>query len=107
MTPEQIEEMKADMAAGTQGPWWYQERSDAYTHIVRSGESRFLVQLGQDTSGVAESNARRIARLPELEAEVLRLLEENEALSEGLTVAYLKDVYDERERKALEGLTDG
>lgn len=50
----------------TPGPWRYQERSDAYTHIVRAGENRFLCQLAQDTSGEAEANARMIAAAPEL-----------------------------------------
>lgn len=54
----------------TPGPWHYQEKADRYTHIVRSGGSDlgnfFVCQLGQDTSGVAEANARLIAAAPEL-----------------------------------------
>lgn len=51
----------------TPGPWRYQEKSDAYTHIVRTSHpERFLCQLAQDTSGEAEANARLIAAAPEL-----------------------------------------
>jgi hypothetical protein len=50
----------------TSGPWWYQEKSDAYTHIVRAGENRFLCQLAQDTSGESEANAHLISAAPEL-----------------------------------------
>lgn len=42
-------------------PWRYQENSDAYTHIVRSGD-RFILQLSQDTSGQSEATARFIVR---------------------------------------------
>ena len=52
------------------GPWFYQEKSDGYTHIVRAGGpelgNHFICQLGQDRSGVAEANARLIASAPEL-----------------------------------------
>jgi hypothetical protein len=56
----------------TPGPWRYQEGTDAYTHIVRTGENRFLCQLAQDTSGVAEANARLIAAAPELLDAILK-----------------------------------
>jgi beta-phosphoglucomutase-like phosphatase (HAD superfamily) len=54
------------MSKHTPGPWHYQEKSDAYTHIVRAGERRFITQLSQDTSGEAEANARLMAAAPEL-----------------------------------------
>lgn len=54
------------MGKHTPGPWFYQERSDAYTHIVRGDGNRFITQLAQDTSGEAEANARLIAAAPEL-----------------------------------------
>lgn len=72
------------MSGHTPGPWWYQEKSDAYTHIVRSGESRFLCQLAQDTSGEAEANARLIAAAPETAAELERVREINAELVEAL-----------------------
>lgn len=49
-----------------QGPWHYQEESDAYTHIVRGPNNEHIVQLPQDTSGKAEARARFIAGGPEL-----------------------------------------
>lgn len=56
---------------GTKGDWFYQEDSDAYTHIIRSNagvgyETIFITQLPQDTTGEAEANARLIAAAPEL-----------------------------------------
>lgn len=50
----------------TEGPWFYQEESDAYTHIVRAPNNRMVCQLSQDTSGRAESEARLIAAAPDL-----------------------------------------
>jgi hypothetical protein len=50
----------------TPGSWRYQEKSDAYTHIVRADETRFICQLSQDRSGEVEANARLIASAPEL-----------------------------------------
>lgn len=45
----------------TPGPWWYQEKSDAYTHIIRSEGNRFILQLSQDRTGRCEADARFIA----------------------------------------------
>jgi len=56
-------------AAHTPGPWFYQEESDRYTHIVRTGPSKgdkFLLQLSQDPTGTSEANGRLIAAAPEL-----------------------------------------
>ncbi|EKT4441781.1 hypothetical protein QEK83_002441 [Stenotrophomonas maltophilia] len=50
----------------TPGPWAYQEDSDAYTHIVRGPNNRFICQLAQTTSSEIEANARLIAAAPEL-----------------------------------------
>lgn len=50
----------------TQGPWAYQEDSDAYTHIVRGPGNRFICQLAQTTSAEIEANARLTAAAPEL-----------------------------------------
>jgi hypothetical protein len=49
-----------------QGPWHYQEESDAYTHIVRGPSGEHIVQLPQDTSGKAEARARLFAAAPEM-----------------------------------------
>lgn len=50
----------------TPGPWHYQEKADAYTHIVRGQKNWFVCQLKQDSSGLAEADARLIAAAPEL-----------------------------------------
>lgn len=50
----------------TPGPWRYQEQADTYTHIVRGPNNVFITQLGQDTSGRAEADARLIAAGPAL-----------------------------------------
>ena len=63
----------------TLGPWAYQEKSDAYTHIVRAPENRFICQLRQDRSGIAEANAHLIAAAPDLYA---ALQEAEEILSD-------------------------
>ncbi|KOE99771.1 hypothetical protein [Stenotrophomonas geniculata] len=54
------------MTGRTQGPWAYQEQNDAYTHIVRGPNNRFICQLSQDSSGESERTARLIAAAPEL-----------------------------------------
>jgi hypothetical protein len=54
------------MSKHTPGPWAYQEDSDAYTHIVRGHNNRFICQLAQTTSAEIEANARLIAAAPEL-----------------------------------------
>jgi hypothetical protein len=57
----------------TPGPWHYQERSDAYTHIVRNAEGdRIIVYAPQSTLPSAEANARLAAAAPDL----LELLQE-------------------------------
>lgn len=50
----------------TRGPWAYQEDSDAYTHIVRGPNNRFICQLNQTTSAEIEANARLIAAAPDM-----------------------------------------
>ena len=50
----------------TPGPWNYQEESDAYTHIVRDSDGKYVCGCSQHTSGDAEANARLIAAAPEL-----------------------------------------
>ncbi|UQA69574.1 hypothetical protein K1516_16785 [Stenotrophomonas maltophilia] len=54
------------MTGRTQGPWAYQEQSDAYTHIVRGPNNRFICQLSQDSSGESEKTARLISAAPEM-----------------------------------------
>jgi hypothetical protein len=84
MTPKQIEELRADMAAGTKGPWGvYRDAIGRPYSIVGHGRtlvthSRAFPLRNRDD---VWANARRIARVPTLEAEVLRLTEANAALA--------------------------
>ena len=57
----------------TPGPWEYQEKSDAYTHIVRAAGNRFICSMGQSMKPEYEANARLIAAAPEM-AEALKAL---------------------------------
>ena len=65
------------MSGHTPGEWLYQEESDAYTHIVRDSDGKFIAQLPQDTSGVAEANARLIAAAPDLLAIAERIRDDD------------------------------
>ncbi len=70
MNDEQIKAMKADMAAGTQGPWVYE-----YTgigHTVRQPGAMNCISVN-NRAAAPEIDARRIARVPAMEAEILRL----------------------------------
>jgi len=44
--------------------WFYQENSDVFTHIIRpeNNPGCIICSLGQDASGKAEANARRIVQ---------------------------------------------
>lgn len=46
----------------TPEPWFYQEDSDEYTHIIRSESNprMIVVHLRQDSTGKVEADARRI-----------------------------------------------
>lgn len=93
----------------TPGPWTYQEGSDAYTHIVRGPERLFITQLGQDTSGVAEANARLMAAAPEMEEalilglNVLRCLTAHRPLSLTRTECIAFDQIEAAVQKARGG----
>ena len=72
MTPDEIEKMKADIEAGTPGPW----RASKVNPSRVFGPDNQPVMERDPSFRVApryEANARRIARVPQLEAEVLRL----------------------------------
>lgn len=49
-------------SAHTPLPWFYQENSDEYTHIIRPKDTpgSIIVHMRQDTSGLTEANARLI-----------------------------------------------
>ncbi len=82
MTPEEIEAMRADMAAGTQGPW--------RCYMTTNGGK--LIGIGDaEGGGVADcgfglwrdgkeraANARRIANVPLMEAYILAQAEESD-----------------------------
>lgn len=78
------------------GPWTYQERSDAYTHIVRGPGNEFIVQLSQGRDGKAEARGRFIALARTALPEAIEALEQAEA-REAERVTLLADV-----RKALD-----
>jgi hypothetical protein len=81
MTPEELEQMRADMAAGTPGPWHTGE-------LARNAVFNWWLPADHPNACICECtsevDARRIAGLPGLEAEVLRLTEERAALAEEL-----------------------
>jgi hypothetical protein len=64
MTPEQIEQMRADMEAGTGGAMSSAPSSDSLNHAVKVHGPKAVA-----------ADIRRRARVPQLEAEVLRLRE--------------------------------
>ena len=77
MNPEEIEQMKRDREAGTDGPW-------RLSGLLMQGQSGDVCLMGEpaqyagDKSRMLDNwevNARRIARVPDLEAKVLRLRE--------------------------------
>jgi hypothetical protein len=79
MTPEQIAQMKADMADGTPGPFYVQE-GFGNIYALSDGTSGLTICIStvdrrQLEGGLAEAaaNARRIARVPDMEAEILIL----------------------------------
>lgn len=80
-----VEQLRADMAAGTPGPWRHDGPhwnaivwSDAGNRIAFMAHSN---GLDDDRD---EANASRIARLPDLETAYLALAEENERLRAAL-----------------------
>jgi hypothetical protein len=63
------------MSKYTPAPWHYQEKSDAYTHIVRDADNRYVCGCSQDSSGNAEANARLVAAAPDLLEAAKKLIE--------------------------------
>lgn len=62
----------------TPGPWRYQEKSDAYTHIVRGPDGQYIAGCGQDRTGECEGNARLIAAAPTMLESLKALVAETE-----------------------------
>jgi len=77
LSPEAVAQMVADREAGTPGPWVYE-----YTcvgHTVRQPGAMNRI-FGSNNANAPEVDARRIARLPDLEAAYLTLAAENATL---------------------------
>lgn len=99
-----IEQLRADMKAGTPGPW---RHGKAYRSVVSDSLSGYddaenLRAYGGHLicESVQDHNLRRIARLPDLEAEYLRLREAADALADAVAVAseceiFKASLYDE------------
>jgi hypothetical protein len=87
MTPEQIAQMRADMAAGTPGPWEVRKIEGVLGECV-FGRANSDVALGVceiwdfDNAPRNKPNARRTARVPDMEAMILALLAERDELRE-------------------------
>lgn len=64
-------------------PLVYQEKSDAYTHIVRDSKGRFVQQFPQDTTGRAEEFARLFAAVPDLLEALKNLQTQIQQVSDG------------------------
>ena len=66
----------AQVAQHTPGPWHYQQNTDAYTHIVRDSEERYVCGCSQDSKGNAKANAAFIVRACNCHEELLQALQE-------------------------------
>ena len=72
-----LAQMIADLDAGSVGPW--EDAFDDDTHEIRiDSNSRLICVTGnvfdrENNPEVVEANARRIARVPAMEAEIIRL----------------------------------
>ena len=74
MTPDEIEQMQKDIEAGTPGPWGYAPTETAdVSHLIRDQGGQGIAKITDSFGLPVEENARRIARVPQLEAEVMRL----------------------------------
>ena len=82
MKPEDTEQMKADREAAGDAPWklvwWGNEKYPYPLSLLSNGDGHWIARDGTVSS---EANARRIARVPTLEAEVLRLREALETIT--------------------------
>lgn len=85
MTPEQLAALVADKEAGTPGPWYAESG-----HVQQNGQLYWQVTDGSDAimqnqfcwcQGSQDANARRIARVPDLEDAVIALQAEVARLS--------------------------
>ena len=83
LSPEAVAQMVADREAGTPEPWRMRvnKRDDQYTcDVSLCGDIFVLADLNGPQYAHQHANARRIARLPDLEAAYLTLAAENAML---------------------------
>jgi len=88
MTPEDI---KQDREQGTDGPWRYVTGPSlkGRYHTVMNAEETFIICEAYDDEPDNEANARRIARLPELEEAYLTQAAEIAALKSEQHYTYI------------------
>lgn len=99
-----IEQLRKDMEAGTQGDWEAALERGCHGVIAQTlpeGGANMVALIGNDTDTPEReptrfANARRIARLPDLEQAYMDLHEQNRNLREALadiTDKYMDDSY--------------
>ena len=59
----------------TPTPWSYQHKSDAYTHIIRGPNNRFICQFHQSTDDTTKANAAFIVRACNAHDQLVEALE--------------------------------
>lgn len=69
-----MEHLKADRAAGTEGPWLCDDYGVDFDG-ARFGEVAYVLSKDADAFDATSANARRIARLPDLEAAFIEAVE--------------------------------
>ena len=95
LSPEAVAQMVADREAGTPGPWRMRvNKRDAQDtcDVSICGDIFVLADLNGPQYAHQHANARRIARLPDLESAYLTLAAENATLraSEAAALAHVK-----------------
>lgn len=90
MTNTEIEALRTAAEKATPGPWFYQERSDAYMHIVRpESKPGSIVAYGlSDTCGISEGNTRFIVAANP--AVIIALLDHVAEIEQKLLLAEMK-----------------
>ena len=88
----------------TPGPWFYQEKSDAYTHIIRpsANHGRIVVSFSQHSNGTSEKDARDVALA---NPATIQALVERVAAMEGALTSISADWSDETARELVRALT--
>lgn len=88
MTKINLDELRADREAGTDGPW-HEAYDDDNGQAVVSGEHTEICTCWHHSVGSIEkqmhANARRIARLPDLEAAYIEAVETLRVANDAIT----------------------